>query len=247
MENGTGNHVYHYRTNMGWRAWQIVVAFMGFMATCGAVMICLVFFVFGRQQVSQTSWWDPILLVGSVLLFGSGLVIGISRIIGDSLKARHVQIMIDDSGMSATDWRGRETYIPLNTIQELCLTTFSGVAIVPYAKLIIGPNRFRIELWMENRQNLLDEIISRAHLTSISKDWYQTRYYLPGQIQPTSDALPGHWIICVACLLIPVIGVVFGIYAMRRPEPDWRKTGKYALMAGIVATSFLLYLLRIDA
>ena len=151
--------------------------------------------------------------------------------------------------MRSTDWRLKEAFLPWETIRELRmfkygLTSLSEVARGRHGKVISDAGEVLINPSIERQEALINEIISRAHLTETSKDWLEIRYHVPGQNLPTSDTLPGHWIICLAGLFIPIFGIAFGVYAIRRPEADWRKTGKYTLVAGSVTALLCLYLLR---
>lgn len=174
MEDGTANRVYRFRMNAWWQAMLISM-----VAGPVALIIIWVCRVLGLLHDPQPSPWDHIFLAVAPPLFGVDLVLGTCLLIRENLKPRRVRLVADDCGLSVTDWRARETHVPWDAIQELRIETLTGLGIPARARIVAGPNRFLIDPWVENRHDLLDEIISRAHLTSKSIGWYQTRYFRP--------------------------------------------------------------------
>lgn len=113
------------------------------------------------------------------ILMITNLVLWVGLIITEILRTKRARIVVDDSGLILTDWRSRVTHLDWDDIREVHVKTQIGRLIHAIDKIIVGPKRIWIRQGLENRQELLDEVINRAHLTEMSSNWYQARYSRP--------------------------------------------------------------------
>lgn len=180
MEGGTGNQVYRYRANRlsyGMYAFYVAAALMSLMWTCIFMgMLWWLYFTPAYRQAVLPTTTDLIFLITMSILMITNLVLWTGFIIAEILRTKRARIVVDATGLSLTDWRNRETHLDWDDIREVHVKTQIGRLIHAIDKIIVGPKRIWIRQGLENRQELLDEVIDRAHLTETSADWYQTRY-----------------------------------------------------------------------
>lgn len=175
------NHVYGYRTNRWLYVFYATTTFVALKWTC--IFMGLLYWIYFTPAYRQVILLEItnfiIFLIAMSILMITNLVLWVGLIVTEILRTKRARIVVDDSGLSLTDWRNRETHLDWDDIREVHVKTQIGRLIHAIDKIIVGPKRIWIRQGLENRQELLDEVINRAHLTEKSSNWYQARYSRP--------------------------------------------------------------------
>ena len=181
MENQTGDHVYRYRTNRWLYFFYTMTALIVLKWSCVSIgLLWWTYFTPAYRQVISPEKTDLIIfLIAMSIIMITNLILWTGLIVVEILRTKRTHIVVYDTGLTITDWRNRETHLDWDDIQEVWIKTTTGRIIQTVDKIIVGRKRIWIRQEIEKRQELLDEIISRAHLTEKSSDWYQTRYSRP--------------------------------------------------------------------
>lgn len=180
MESRTGDHVYRYRINRWLYFFYAVVTLMSLMWTCISMgLLWWAYFTPANRQAVSPTTTDYIFIIVMSILMITNLILWVCLIVTEILRAKRARIAVDDTGLTLTDWRNRETHLNWDAIQEVWIKTRTGRIIQTVDKIIVGQKRIWIRQGIQNQQELFDEIINHAHLTEKSSDWYQTRYSRP--------------------------------------------------------------------
>lgn len=175
----TGNHIYRYRASVWHYTFYALMISMCLMTICVLTMLCWLYLTPSHHLAVPPSTGSSLFLITALILFIIDVIVGIFGIVVENLRSKRAHIVVDDTGLTLTDWRNKETHIDWDDIQEVWIKTKIGHINSSIDKIIVGPKRIWIRQGIENRQVLFDEIISRAHLTEKSGNWFQTRYSRP--------------------------------------------------------------------
>ncbi|MHB0998315.1 MAG: hypothetical protein ACYC27_03635 [Armatimonadota bacterium] len=169
--------IYRYRTlPIQWIALVISIP-MSFFGVGVSVLLAWLYQTHEKPAAVVDQLVFSLLIAFLLIITIAFLGLSIFKLIQEVLSTRRVCISVEDSGLRVTNWRGRETFYLWDTISELRMMTFTGIFTQPLARMISTIGNLTITAAVERQKTLINEIINRAHLTSVSNDIYQTRYY----------------------------------------------------------------------
>jgi len=115
-------------------------------------------------------------LIGLTAAFGVATVYSVCWTIRHVLDVRRGRIVSEVDRIKVTDWRGREKHIHWDDIEGLHLIHFGGLFRPPRIVIKTSDGAVKLSPWLQEPEQLVEEIIDRARLHDVSDNWFATRY-----------------------------------------------------------------------
>jgi len=90
-----------------------------------------------------------------------------------------MSIEIDDQGIALPDRSGRQKQIAWNAIEEVAVISCAGLCRPKRVGIRAGGEMTWLSAWIQHREALLNEVVSRANLQKSEENWYRTLYWRP--------------------------------------------------------------------
>lgn len=180
MQQASGNMLYRYRTlPMQWLHFTLLLPLSSLLI----ILSIGITWMLSQPDAKPASFIDQ-LVVNFMIAFTIIITVALTsysifKLIREILSTRRVYLSVEDSGLRVKDWRGRERFFPWDTISELRFVTLLNLITLNNARMISTIGNFTISTSIQHQKALINEIINRAHLTSVSNEAYQIRYYRP--------------------------------------------------------------------
>jgi len=95
------------------------------------------------------------------------------------LYLKHTLVVLDNSGITVTDWRGEERQVPFCKIREVRVVTCGGLRRPPTIAIATHDDRVTLLPGVRDHGMMFRELVQRAQLRCTEQSWYHA-IYTPG-------------------------------------------------------------------